>query len=476
MEVQNMNRHFYNTAFLNILVALALTACASPTIRDNINIRPIISKEVSPDFGINDAYMIGGLGRDWAQDIFCSPDGSYLLFGETHKSFGESTDFLAVRVSSDHRIVWAKTYGGPHKDSLERAISTRDGGYLMLGSSQSLFFTPLPGNKAARPLLVKISQHGAPQWAITLDGIKGTLFTILSDVQQTKDGGYVLAGQVRIETGNNSFKWNTAIVKLTQNGEPLWAYSYDQRIDDIGKSVKELADGSLIIMGFTLKDNKATNSFFMLNTDATGLPLWAKSYSSTDSLSALSSLLLRNDDLLIIGRVDRSPEDTDFFSAKTTSSGGIIWSKAYGSPSVDQPIFVAKGSFGEYIITGRSGNVKEGQQDGVAIIIDNEGKLKTSSFIGGPLNDELRSAFFLQEGKYCIALSTESFNATYVDILTAVWSPNNSHVRSAFSEMGLIIEKTDFAMKKSPVIYTHRPLSIRDNLVVKELSPESKAK
>jgi hypothetical protein len=444
MEVQNMNRQFYKTAFLNILMALALAACASPTIRDNIEIRPIISKEVSPDFGLSDVYMIGGLGGDWAQDIFCSPDGSYILFGQTHKSFGESTDFLAVRVSSDHRIIWAKTYGGPHKDSLERAISTLDGGYLMLGSSQSLFFTPLPGNKLARPFLVKISQHGAPQWAITLDGMqgrRGTLLTIFHGVLQTKDGGYVLAGQVRIETGKDTFKWNTAMVKLTQNGEPLWAYSYDQGINDIGESVKELPDGSLIIVGFTLKTNRAKDSFFMLKTDSTGLPLWAKLYSSTNSLYATSSLLLRNDDLLIVGRVDRSPEDEDFFSAKATSSGDIIWSKAYGSPTVDQPISVAKGSFDEYIITGRSGNVEEGQQDGVAVIIGNDGKLKTSSFIGRPLNDDLRSASFLQEGKYCIALCTENFNATHSDILTAVWSPNNSHANSAFSEMGLIIEQ-----------------------------------
>lgn len=165
-----------------------------------------------------------------------------------------------------------------------------------------------------------------------------------------------------------------------------------------------------------------------------------------------------------------------FFAAKATLYGNIIWSRAYGSPTVDQPISVAKGSFDEYIIVGRSGNVKEGLQDGVAIIIGNDGKLKNSAFIGGTLNDELRSASFLQEGKYCFSLSTESFNATHVDIWTAVWSPNNSQARSAFSEMDLIIEKTDIAMEKKPVIYTHRPLSIKDNLVVKELSTESKAK
>lgn len=371
-----MNRKFYKTAFLTILVALSLAACASPTIRDNIDIRPIISKEVSSDVGITDAYLIGGKGGDWAQDIFCSPDGSYIVFGQTHKSFGESTDFLAVRVSSDHRIIWARTFGGPHKDSMARAIPTRDGGYLMAGSSQSLFFTSLPGNKAERPFLVKTSQHGAPQWAITLDGTKESLFTMLSDVVQTKDGGYVLTGQARIETGKDTFKWNAAIVKLAQNGEPLWAYRYDQGIDDIGKSVKELADGSLITTGFTLKDKKATDTFFMLKTDSAGLPLWAKSYSSAHSLYALSSVVLRNDGLLIIGRVDWNPEDTDFFSAKTTPSGDIIWSNAYGSPTVDQPIFMAKGSSDEYIITGRSGKADEKKQNGVAIIIDNDGKLK----------------------------------------------------------------------------------------------------
>lgn len=469
-----MNRNSYKIPFLFVLLSVFFTACASPTIRDSIDIRPIISPGVSTDLGITDVYMIGGMGADWAQKIICSQDGSYILFGETIKSFGESTDFLAVRVSSDNRIIWAKTYGGPHKDSLSDAISTLDGGYLMLGSSQSLFFTPLPGHKTERPFLVKISQTGDPQWALTLERIKGSLFTMLTDVLQTKDGGYILAGQVRIETAKDTFKWNTAIAKLTQNGEPLWACRYDQGIDDIGRSVEELPDGSLIIMGFTLKDQSLKDSFFILKTDSTGLPIWAKSYSSTNSLYALSSLLLKNDGLLIVGRVDMSTEDADFFSAKVTLSGDIIWSKAYGSPTVDQPISVAMSSFYEYIITGRSGNVEKGLQDGVAIIIGTDGKLKTSSLIGGPLNDDLRSASFLQKGKYCIALSTESFHATYSDILTALWTPKNSHASSAFSETGLIVEKTDIGMRKFLVNYRHVPLSIRHNLDVKILSAESK--
>jgi hypothetical protein len=137
---------------------------------------------------------------------------------------------------------------------------------------------------------------------------------------------------------------------------------------------------------------------------------------------------------------------------------------------------LAKGSPGEYIVVGRSGNVKEGLQDGVAIIIGNDGKIKNSAIIGGTANDELRSASLMQQGKYRIALSTESFNATYVDIWTAVWSPDNSQARPAFSEMNLVFEKTDIAMERIPVIYSHRPLSTRGNLAVKDLFTDSKTK
>ena len=469
-----MNYKFHKNVFIHILVGMILTACATPSIRNNIDIRSIISPEVSPDLGITDVYMVGGNGADWAENIICSQDGSHILFGETIKSFGESTDFLVVKVSFDHRIIWARTYGGPHKDSLWDVISTLDGGHLMLGSSQSLFFTLLPGHKSERPFLVKISQSGDPQWAITLDKTKGSSIALLTDVFQTKDGGYVLAGQAMVETSKDTFQWNTVIVKLTQKGEPLWAYRYDQGIDDIGRSIEELPDSSLFIVGYTIKENNSKNSFFILKADANGLPLWAKSYSSLNNLYALSSLLLKNGNLLIVGRIDRSTEDTDFFSAKATLSGDITWSKAYGSPTIDKPISIAESPSDEYIIVGSSGNVKKRLQDGVAIIIGNDGKLKSSSFIGGPLNDQLRGVTILQDGKYRIALSTASFQATYSDILTAVWKPTISQSSSAFSEMSLAIEKTNIKMKKLPVNYKHVPLSIKHDLNVKKLSTETK--
>jgi len=469
-----MNYESYKITFLSILTGILLTACASPTIRKNIDIRSFAYPEVSSAVDITDAYMIGGNGADWAEKIICSQDSSYILFGETIKSFGESTDFLAVKVSSDHKILWAKTYGGPHKDLLHDVIPTIDRGYLMLGSSQSLFFTPLPGNKAARPFLVKTTRSGDPQWAITLEGIEGSLFTILTGVMQAQDGGYLLTGQSMIATSKDTFKWNTAMVKLTQNGEPLWAYCYDEGINDIGKSIAELPDGSLFICGYTLKDDDSNNDFIIIKTDANGRPLWAKSYYSDNNLYTSSLLLLENDGLLVMGGVNRSTENTDFFAAKVTFTGEINWSNAYGSPTIDQPVSMIKNHSDEYIITGRSGNADKGFQDGVAIIIDKNGNLKTSSFIGGSLNDDLRSASILPDGKYCIALSTSSFQATYVDILTAIWTPIATKLSTVFSETRLALQDRKIDVKIIPVNYRYVPLSVKHNLDVKQLSTETK--
>src|SRR5262249_60379804 len=107
---------------------------------------------------------------DWARKISCTPQGC-AIFGHTIKSFGETTDYFAMMESPQGEILWARTYGGTHRDQLRAASAAADG-YLMAGSSQSLFFTALKvinPNRPPRPFLLRIDEAGNPRWAATFD-------------------------------------------------------------------------------------------------------------------------------------------------------------------------------------------------------------------------------------------------------------------------------------------------------------------
>lgn len=143
-------------------VCLILAGCAT-SITSRINITPVDVGKTAAD-GISDVSLIGGPGFDAADTILCAQDGSCAIFGTTHKSFGETTDYFAAMQSPEKSLLWARTYGGTHLDELKTTIATADSGYLMLGESYSLFFTPLkainPSRPVARPLLIKIDASG----------------------------------------------------------------------------------------------------------------------------------------------------------------------------------------------------------------------------------------------------------------------------------------------------------------------------
>jgi hypothetical protein len=88
---------------------------------------------------------------------------------------------------------WDKTFGGSTWDQLRSAEQTSDGGYILGGESSSL----LSGDKtqASQGLddywVVKVDANGSKQWDKTFGGSSGDA---LNSLQQTRDGGFMLAG------------------------------------------------------------------------------------------------------------------------------------------------------------------------------------------------------------------------------------------------------------------------------------------
>lgn len=164
------------------------------SIRDTLQTKPINVGNVE----ITQSMLLGGLGLDRGRKLDCDSAGNCTLFGSTFKSFGESTDIFVIRLNPNHTPEWARTYGGTNKDTLQDVVASRDGGYLLFGSSQSLFITPLKvlsPHRVPRPLIVKLSHGGDVEWAKLVQFNDSKAQTKLFSATQTTDGGFVLVGQ-----------------------------------------------------------------------------------------------------------------------------------------------------------------------------------------------------------------------------------------------------------------------------------------
>ncbi len=95
-------------------------------------------------------------------------------------------------------------------------------------------------------------------------------------IQQTSDGGYIVAGNVGYTwlTGSNSYvDYDFWILKFTSAGEIEWQRTYGIREanqDDRAYSIQQTSEGGYIVAGYTDSFGAGNTDFWILKLGSTG--------------------------------------------------------------------------------------------------------------------------------------------------------------------------------------------------------------
>src|SRR3990172_13299256 len=144
-------------------------------------------------------------------------------------------------VANGPAVQWEKTFGGSSTDSGRSVQQTTDGGYIIAGTSQSF------GAGDPEVYLVKTDPNGNSQWQKTLV-LSDSYYDSGYSVQQTTDGGYIIAGETySFVTGS----YDVYLIKTDSAGNSQWQKIFAQRWTDHGYSVQQTTDGGYIIAGDT---------------------------------------------------------------------------------------------------------------------------------------------------------------------------------------------------------------------------------
>lgn len=281
-----------------------------------VNIQPVMP------FGIIWDKTYGGTGYDDAHAVEATSDGGYLIAGRTESFGAGAIDFYLVKADSMGNIQWEKTYGGTASEWAEDVEETSDGGYIILGRAAGDFW------------LVKIDSGGNLEWEKTYDGGGDD---IPYDVEQTNDGGYILVGH---STQVGGIWYDIRLIKTDQNGYVEWERMYGGATDEWGMAVEQTSDGGYILAGSTDSFGAGACDIWVIKTDSNGIIQWDETYGGPAHDFA-ADIEETYGGYIIAGWKSYSiyypaSEDHDFWLVKIDASGTILWDKTYGGTGKEE--------------------------------------------------------------------------------------------------------------------------------------------
>lgn len=342
----------------------------------------------------------GGELSDSAWSVQQTTDGGYVFVGDTTsrlpKTKTTQTDILIIKTDAVGNVQWKKTYGGPKTDDGRYVQQTKDGGYIIAGFTYSFG----AGNNDA--WLIKVDANGNSEWTKTYGG-KG--FDAARRVQQTDDAGYIFVGWTGIRTWPDVW-----LVKIDQYGAVEWEKTFGGPKSDYGFFVEQTNDGGYIIAGETWSFAVGYSDAWAIKTDSNGNVEWSKTYNT--GLEDIAYSVLQTDDggyVLAGSTYTAGTPYADFWLVKTDSQGNQQWIKTFGGALSEEARSVVQTDDGGYLLAGYTKSFGAGNEDVWLVKVDSNGNEQWNQTFGGKNTDWAMSIQQTMEGGYIVAGHTKSF-------------------------------------------------------------------
>ncbi len=205
---------------------------------------------------------------DFGYSVRQTSDGGYIIAGLTNSTGAGLRDVLLLKTNSTGVLQWSKTYGGAADDEARSVEETADGGFIVSGFTQSY-------GSGYQMYLIKTNSTGNVTWSKTFGGGG---FELGYSVKQTSDGGYVLLGY---SDSYGSGLYDVLLLKLSATGSITWSKTYGGSADDYGLCIHITSDGGYIISGKTSSYGAGGGDYYLIKTDVNGVHQWSKAYGGT---------------------------------------------------------------------------------------------------------------------------------------------------------------------------------------------------
>lgn len=274
---------------------------------------------------------------DEAYSIQQTSDGGYVVAGYTDLYGTQDADYLVLKLNSHGNIIWEKTFGGIADDRASSIQQTSDGGYIVAGYTNSY------GAGDGDYWVLKLDSDGNTIWDKTFGDID---FDAASSIKQTSDGGYIVAGHK-----SPSGAW---VIKLDSNGNILWDMVFGGKNTDMVSSIQQTSDGGYIVAGATIPLGESFSDVWVIKLNKYGEMMWEKIFGGIYYDYAYSIQQTSDGGYIVAGSTEKSNYSgfSSFRVVKLDLNGNISWDKIYEKRHFNVAKSIYQTSDGGYIVAG----------------------------------------------------------------------------------------------------------------------------
>jgi len=342
----------------------------------------------------------GGAGYEMPHPVQQTSDGGYIVGGGSG-SFGPGAyNGWIVKLDRFGHEQWNRAFGAAQSDEVRSLQQTSDGGYILAGTTFSF------GKGGGDAWLIRTDPDGKALWSRTFGY---SSYEIAHAVEETPDGGFILSGQI---DSYGAFPGNAFLLKTDEDGNEQWSGWYGGLDYDTSFCSRQTSDGGTILAGETRSYGQGKTDVYLVKTDGEGVEAWSTTFGGPDADGAHCVQQTSDGGFILAGGTESFGEGMfDGWLIKTDAGGAEQWSRTFGGSRNDILFFVEQTADGGYVASGATYSSGAGSGDCWLVRTDENGNELWSRLFGGPGLDESFWMDQTNDGGFVLSAVTESFGA-----------------------------------------------------------------
>lgn len=316
---------------------------------------------------------LGGSGGDQGYCAEKTADGGYVLGGSTTSTNGDvtgnngQTDVWAAKIDASGNFLWGHNYGGSNTEFVFDMAKASDGGFYIVGKSNSND-GDIPENNGSNDMMIlKINSDGSVLEGITIRGGSGD--DQARAITTTINGDVVVGGLYNSTDGDpipSQGGYDFWVLRLTENLTGIWQKRFGGSGDDLLYSMKKTSDGGFILGGQTnspdgdVTGNQGGYDYWAVKISGTGTLQWQKTFGGTNSdrgqdivQTPDGGYIMAGHTLSNDGDVTGNHGENDIWIVKMDANGNLQWQKCFGGSQSESAYSIISTTNG-YVVAGNT--------------------------------------------------------------------------------------------------------------------------